>query len=507
MKSLIVQRLAQNWKSGVTVALVSIPLAISLAVASHTTPVVGIITAIWAGLIAAIFGGSNFNIIGPTGALSGFLASYAISHGAQMLPALAVMAGLFIIIAYFLRLDRYIVFVPGSVVHGFTLGIAIIIMLNQLSFILGLSHLSVHPHLMRNALEAYKHLPEMSWWAASIFAAFLSALFIAARLFKRLPAIILVTPFGIVLGLCGLPLETLHAKFGSVRGAICQFPSIEYDSSLLLAGLTVAFVAMLETLISAKIADGLTRTRYKARKELFGLGLANVVSGLFGGMPATAALARTTLNIRSGAKHKTSQGLSSLCIAVCAIVLLPYFSYLPLAVIAAILVFVAIGMIEAEHFSRLFAYDKINFAVSCLVALITVVRDPIIGILFGSAVSLILFMEKLSHGYLELSGIKSSVIDETPDAVTYYLAGPLGYINARAHLSYFESHLEDFKNKRITLSLRKLYFIDLDGIDVISEIIEILQEKNISVALVGVNQQVEQMLREQSPQCARLLSN
>ena len=127
-------RLAANWQSGITVSLVSIPLSVSLAVASQATPVMGIITAIWAGLMAAIFGGSNYNIVGPTGALSGLLAAYALTQGVSMLPMLAIVAGLFVLIAYAARLERFLVFVPASAIQGFTLGVAFIIGLNQLNF-------------------------------------------------------------------------------------------------------------------------------------------------------------------------------------------------------------------------------------------------------------------------------------------------------------------------------------------------------------------------------------
>lgn len=505
MKNLLTRRIQQNWKSGLTVALVSLPLAISLAVASQTSPTAGIITAVWAGLIAAFFGGSNFNIIGPTGALSGFLASYAIVYGPSMLPMLAIVSGIFILIAYMLSLEKYIIFIPGSVIHGFTLGVAIIIMLNQLNFILGLSHLPMHKHFIKNVIESMSHAHLFSGWSVAVFCIFLTAIFLIARFIRVIPSIILVSPLGIALGMLGVPLETLGMKFGQIQSSLLTLPVFKFHPSLLFTGLTVAFIAMLETLISAKIADGMTKTKHNTKRELFALGLANIGSGLFGGIPATAALARTTLNIKSGAMHRVSQGISSVCIAACALVFIPYFSYMPLAVIAAILVSVAIKMIEMEHFSRLFAHDKTNFLLSVFVAAVTVIKDPIMGIILGSAISLVLFMERLSHGYLELSGIKNVVINERVDAVEYYLVGPLGYINAQAHLAHFESHLEDYKNKSITLNLRKLYFVDLDGVEAISEIVDMLQAKDLHVSLVEVNKQVADMLREQSQSCRMLL--
>ncbi len=148
-------RILSNWQSGLTVALVSIPLSISLAVASHTTPVVGIVTAIWAGLIASLFGGSHYNVVGPTGALSGIIATFAIINGAEQLPMLAIMAGLMILVAYILRLERYLVLVPSSVIHGFTLGVAFIIAFNQFNFALGLQRLTTHEKFFDHLVEIF----------------------------------------------------------------------------------------------------------------------------------------------------------------------------------------------------------------------------------------------------------------------------------------------------------------------------------------------------------------
>lgn len=142
----------KNWKAGLTVALVSLPLSISLAIAANATPVMGLITAVWAGLVAALFGGSNFNVVGPTGALSGILAAFAIQNGVEMLPLLAIASGLVVLLAYALRWDRYIIFIPSCVMHGFTLGVAFIIGLNQLNFALGLSGLSSHEKFILNVL-------------------------------------------------------------------------------------------------------------------------------------------------------------------------------------------------------------------------------------------------------------------------------------------------------------------------------------------------------------------
>ena len=300
--------LKSNLKSGLTVSLISIPLSISLAVASGATPMIGIITAIWAGLIAAIFGGSNFNIVGPTGALSGIIATYVFQNSLNGLPMLALIAGIIIIIAYLFKLERYLILIPSSVIHGFTLGVAFVIGLGQFNSALGLKGLPVHETFFANLVESLQHVSNISWTAFIVFAIFLAGLLILKKYVPKIPGAIILAPVGILLGffssnsVINLPshLRTLGDQFptGMDFQLFGNF-SFSFTPSMLQTAAVIALIAILETMLSAKIADGMTRTKHNARKEMLGLGLANVVSGLVGGMPATAALARTSLNIKT----------------------------------------------------------------------------------------------------------------------------------------------------------------------------------------------------------------
>jgi SulP family sulfate permease len=177
--------LKQNWKSGVTVSLVSIPLSVSLAIAAGSTPVAGIITAIWAGLFAAIFGGSNFNIVGPTGALSGILATYAFINGAQSLAVLAIATGVVVILSWVLRLERYLVFIPANTIQGFTLGVAFIIGMNQTNFALGYPKLPGHEKFIDNILESLRHIDKISFESLIVFVLFFLGIFITEKFRSR----------------------------------------------------------------------------------------------------------------------------------------------------------------------------------------------------------------------------------------------------------------------------------------------------------------------------------
>ncbi len=499
--------LKANWKSGLTVSLVSIPLSISLAIASGVSPIAGIITGIWAGLVASLFGGSNFNIIGPTGALSGIIASHALMYGAQSVSMVALLAGVFILIAYALQWERFIVFIPSSVIHGFTLGIAFIIGLNQLNFALGLEGLKKHEKCIDTVFETIKHIQQVHLFTFFIFLLFLSALFVLRRI-TVIPGAIILAPLGIVLGyatthaLIGLPLKTIQSTFGLLEARLFMLPDFSISKASLITALVVALVAIIETMLSAKIADGITHTRHNSHKEMLGLGLANIVSGLMGGIPATAALARTALNIKTGATSNMSATLSSIFMMVISLASFAWFAFMPMAVIAAILVYVAINMVERKHYDRLFRYDKTTFFITILVAFITVYEDPIMGILIGTALSLILFIENLAQGHYELI-----IPEEDQEACTmqsllplkarsavliYAIKGKLIYINSVAHINRFESNFNEYSI--IVLRLRDMYFIDLDGIDAFDEIVDIIQAKKQTVLVAGVNPSIKQHL-------------
>lgn len=509
----ILQRIRNNWKSGVTVSLVSIPLSVSLAVASGTTPVAGIITAIWAGLVTALFGGSKFNIVGPTGALSGILAAYAIGHGAEMLPMLAIVSGILILVSYLCKFERYLILIPASTIHGFTLGVAAIIALNQFDFAVGISGLVKHERFIENVIQSLAHIGQGSLPTVGVFFVFLAALFAIAKYIPKIPGALILSPIGIFLGYLSsasaLPfhLITLGEKFQNISPKIFTAPHFFFNYALLTTAITVAVVAILETMISAKIADNMTNTKHDKRKEMLGLGVANVASGLFGGIPATAALARTSLNIKTGAKDNMSGIINALAIIVVSFIFLKSFAYIPMAVIASILVFVALRMIEIEHFKKMFVFNKRDFFLAIAVAIVTVYEDPIIGILVGVAISLLFLIEKLAKGQFELIinnkdkqivdrivGEKIEDMHADSHTLVYSIKGQLAYINTESHIERFENKLNGYEN--IILRLRELYLIDLEGVAALDSIISTIQSAGKKVYIVGVNDLVKKALLE-----------
>lgn len=507
------RQVLNNWKAGLTVALISLPLSISLAIASDATPVMGIITSVWAGGVAAAFGGSRFNVIGPAGALSGILTTYAILLGVGILPILAILSGIVILGFWILRWDRYLIFIPSSVMHGFTLGVALIIGLNQLNFALGLKGLPAHESFADNIMESLGHAYQAHVPTVTVFLMTLALLFLLLKLTPKIPGPVIVAVLGIGLGylsetgMFSLGLLTLLSKYGELKATLIQIPVFALptlDFTLAKAVLTISVVAVLETLLSAKIADGMTKTRFDQKREMLGLGLANIASGLAGGLPATGVLARTALNVKMGATSRVSAAINAVCILGIALLLFPVFQYLPLAVVAGILVFVAIRMIELEHFRQLFLFDKTMWGLSLVVAALTVMIDPIVGILAGASVALLIFVQHLSVGRSDITIHRDRKVigrlshhdihahADHGDITVYRFAGELTYFNAESH----ERSIKRIKCTTLILSMRNLFYLDVDGLHALHAIIQDRQKHKIEVIITAVSAFNEKMLKK-----------
>ena len=507
-------KILQNWKSGIAVSIVSIPLALALAISSGATPTQGIITAFWAGLIGGVFGSSNYNIIGPTGALAGILMTFAFTHGYEVLPIIAILSGLLISIAYLFKFDRFIIFIPQAVIHGFSLGVAFIIGMGQLDNILGIVNVPKTEHFITNVITILQNLYQANWL---IFIAFtLSTLFILFwnKKIPKIPGAAIISFVGIVSMLIikhfnfSFDILTLGDKYNSIHATLFENPFSQFNLSLLLRkdiwiiSIATAIIAILETLISGQIANIMTKTKFNRHKEILGLSIANIGSGIFGGIPATAALARTALNIKSGANHKTSAIINSIFIGIISIFFIKYFELIPMFVIASILVVVAINMVEKKHFIHLIENEKTAFIISLFVALLVIVEDPIFGLIIGSVIALLIFVNKLSYGQTEIliwnNGImtesvlknefnKKTIIDS--DIIVYKISGTLTYINMPAHI---ETINKIKNNKYVIISLRHAFYADVDGIDYLGEIIEILKSNNNKhIVLSGINKDIQ----------------
>eukprot|EP00744_Colponema_vietnamica_P001532 GILI01002527.1.p1 GENE.GILI01002527.1~~GILI01002527.1.p1 ORF type:complete len:606 (-),score=141.94 GILI01002527.1:215-2032(-) len=513
----IKEQLKHNGKSGITVALVNLPLSISLAVAASSTPVSGVVTAFWSGLMMSFFGGSEYNVVGPTGALSGILAHCVLTYGLDSLPYLCILCGLMSFVVYIFKWERYISLVPASVTEGFTLGVAFIIALNQLNFAFGLGKLPRHDSLPENVIETLTHLGEANGAAALTFFLSFTVLLTLIKLMPKVPWVIVISALGILFGwMCtegvlSINMPTLFTRYGELDLAIISFtPWHSNFLSFNFVGdcLPIVFVAVLETLISAKIADNMTKTKFDRRREVLGISICNVVCGAFGGIPATAALARTALNIKSGATSRLSGFVNTVTVMLLSLVFLRWFKYLPLPVVAAQVCVVAVRMVDPEAIIRLWQYDRPVFWETIVVALICILKDPTVGIVCGMMVSLLLFAESLSAGHREvvIRDEAGNAIGEkgvsVPDdflpnqpadgqTVYYRIGGQLTHANAEKHAHAIESFAYA---TTIVISLRYVFHADLEGVLTLGEVVQKLQNQGKRVYLSTINPQVSTYL-------------
>ena len=514
----MMDQLKANWKSGLSVALVSVPLSLSLGIAAGGTPIMGIITAIWAGLIAGMLGGSKFNVVGPAGALAGILALNALQYTPGILPFLAIGAGLISLAVWALGWDKYLIFIPSSVVHGFTLGVALTIGFGQLNAALGLTGLPSHETILENIIESLRNVAATDFAALVPFLIGLGLLFYIIKKKPLWPNSIIVAILGIAagyassIGVIPFHMVTLAEKYpalalnlfsipslGALR-ASAAFADISAIAQVMLVvrlSAVVAFVLILETLLSAKIADGMTKTKFDSKKEMLGVALANIVSGIFGGIPASGVFARTALNIKSGATSAYSQIIQALLVGVITFVLLPGFQYIPMSIIASILVYVAIRMVVREHFVKFYTFDKVAFVTSMVVAILSIAYEATTGILVGTAAALLFLVNRISSAQSNITVGTNKPLTETKegDIIVYRFAGELTYVNSKSHVEMFPTLLP---RKAVVLNFRHLFYIDLDGVEALDEIIEHLESKKQNIYLTGIRDQVALFIKEQS---------
>lgn len=509
---------AQNWQAGLTVALISVPLSIALSIASGAGPLPGLVTGVVATLIAGFFGGSHFNIIGAAGALATVLFAATLAApaglGAAVLPFIAITTGLIILLVWFFEFDRYLYYIPSSVMYGFAAGVAILIAASQLFDASGLSALSRTGHLTGDLEKFVEHWGDVHLPSLAVFSAFLVGILVFKRFVKRVPAVIPAAVIGILVGYfadSALGLTTLADKFGDFEATLILPVSwaaldIFRESAALMWILKVsgivALIAILETLITAKLGDKLTRTESSSSRELLGLALANIGSGAAGGLPATGVFIRTGANIKAGATHRTSGILTALFSALIALLVLPFFSYLPMPVIAAVLTNTALGLLELHKFKEFYQREMESFGIAILVALITIFHDAGLGVTIGAVTALVLFARKIARGRFDVvwnysDGTKEDVRserhillpknDKSVRAATYSIAGNLGYIDAERHRLNFKRLAEASNIDNIIIRLRDLFSIDIEGVDALSESVSELQRRGKGVYFASVS--------------------
>lgn len=491
--------------AGLTVAVVALPLAMALAIASGTTPDKGLYTAIVAGFLISAFGGSRVQIGGPTAAFIPVVFSVIVKFGFGGLILCTLLAGLILIAAGLLRLGTYMKYMPQPVITGFTSGIAVSIFSSEIKDALGLEMGQVPGEFIERWQAYFEHIGSAQAGTIAATALALGTI-ILLRIWKPawpgfLIALVVATAFCAGLD---LPAETIGSRFGGLPSQLpsFEFPDIPFarTAELLPSALTIAFLAGIESLLSAVVADGMTGRRHRSNAELVAQGIANVGSALFGGLPATGAIARTATNIRAGGKSPIAGILHALFLLLFMLLLGQWMNMVPLAALAAILFMVAWNISEHEQFRHTLSAPKGDRLVLLLTFGLTVFFDLTVAIEAGIVVSALVFMFRMADAVEVSSGAgtlnedgEESVADAQQrarlpaDVEAFQITGPL-FFGAANRL---DNVLDQFfvAPKAFILRMRLVPVLDASGLHALKTLAERCRRRNIALIVSGLQTQ------------------
>ena len=487
--------------AGLMVGLVALPLALGFGVSSGLGAAAGLITAIVAGAVAAIFGGSRVQVSGPTGAMTVVLVPIIATHGADGVLVVGLMAGLILVGLAFSGAGRFIRYVPVPVVEGFTVGIAGIIALQQLPAALGVEvHAEKVLTLSTAALLAWFESPV--WVPGAIGAGVVVAILAITRIRPTLPgSLIAVTAATLANSALDLGASTISRIPAALPAP--QLPSVGWGDvdELLLPAVAVAALAALESLLSATVADAMSvGQRHDSHRELFGQGLANLASPLFGGIPATAAIARTAVNVRAGASSRLAALTHAVVLLGVVLVAARWVSEIPLAALAGVLIATAIHMVRISSLRALLRSTRGDAAVLVITAAATVLFDLVTAVLLGLVVAGFVALQRTART-ARLDEVPLDASDHTEEEqslldehiVAYRIDGPLFF--AAAHDFLLE--LSDVANVRVViLRMSRVTTIDATGAHVLADIISRLEGRGVTVLLSGVQPTHARVLQE-----------
>jgi SulP family sulfate permease len=409
-------RLRADLIAGLTVAIVAVPLAMALGIASGASPREGLVTAIVAGFLISALGGSRVQIGGPTGAFVVIVAGVIAAHGLSGLIVATLLAGVILIAAGYGGVGRLMRFVPMPVITGFTAGIAVIIASSQIGDFFGLRAGEVPAEFVDKWIAYGRAFGTVNKAALAVGGGALLLILALRRFAPRAPAyLIAIAAAGLATWAFQLPVETVGSRFGAMPVGLPwpRLPdlSLQMVREVIPSAFTIAFLAGIEALLSAAVADGMTGYRHRPGQELVGMGFANIASGLFGGLPATGAIARTATNIRAGGQTPVAGMAHAVFLFLFLLIASAAIGYVPMAALAAVLLMVAWGMSEADRFLVLLRADPGERAILILTFLLTVLVDLTVAIGVGVTLAALLFMRRMS----EHAGLVPVDPDEDPE--------------------------------------------------------------------------------------------
>lgn len=487
--------------AGLTVSLVSLPLAMAFAAAAGLGPDVGLVSAIVAGGVAALLGGSELNITGPAGSLIGVLAGVIIANqigGYQDVLVLGLMGGAILILSGLSGLGKLVRFVPLPVIIGFTGGIGVIIFVSQLEDALGLPKLAKSPNFHENLGAVFGALDSSTVAAIGVTAVTIGLIEGIGRVLPKAFAPLLgIVGAALVAWVFGLEVLTLEDKYGAIPRSLPApaIPDLSLDqiTRLLPAAFTMAALCALESLLSASASDAIAGKRHNSNAELIGCGLANMTSPLFGGIPTCGAIARTTLNARSGAQTRVAGVFNALALLLIMLFMAPIVGQVPTAALAGLLILIAIRMVDIEAYRRLLVHHHwTDFIMMVATLLATVFVSLVVGIACGLGVALFAYFKR-AHGAKETQdgGFSDEETTDSSKVAVASVGGPLFFHNARRMIEEVSSHSPDVA---LVLCLRDTDVIDASGIQALKDVLRAHHEDERLVYLSGVSDSQRDLL-------------
>lgn len=510
-------KLTADLMAGLIVGIVALPLAIAFGIASGVTPEKGIITAIIAGLAVSLFGGSRVQIGGPTGAFIVIIYGIIQQYGETGLLVATVMAGIFLILLGVFHLGTIIKYIPYPIVVGFTSGIAVTIFTTQVKDLLGLSIDEVPADFIEKWIVYFRHFTTLDPWSTAVGVLSVVIIAVTPRFSHKIPgslvAIILMTVGVYFLKqYAGVTtVETIGDRF-SIKAELpgMNVPQLNWEAvkNLVSPAITIAILGAIESLLSATVADGVIGDHHDSNQELVGQGIANILSPIFGGIPATGAIARTMTNINNGGQTPVAGIVHAIVLLLIFLLLMPLAQYIPMACLAGVLVIVSYNMSGWRTFRELLKNPKSDVAVLLITFFLTVIFDLTVAIEFGLVLACLLFIKRVMEA-TEVNIFRDEIIPTDSDGEelkqeehliipehveVYEINGPYFFGIANR---FEEVVLQTKERPKVRIiRMRKVPFIDSTGIHNLTNLCEISHKEGIHVILSGVNPKVHAVLKK-----------
>ena len=510
----------QDLMAGVIVGIVALPLAIAFGIASGVSPEKGIITAIIAGFLISLLGGSKVQIGGPTGAFIVIIYGIIQQYGEAGLIVATLMAGILLVLLGVFKLGAVIKFIPYPIIVGFTSGIAVTIFTTQVADVFGLTFgdEKVPGDFIGKWMVYFRHFDTINWWNTAVSILSIIIIAVTPRFSKKIPgslvAIILVTVGVYLLKMYGgiTCIDTIGDRF-SIKSELpdAVVPDLNWDAirNLFPVAVTIAVLGAIESLLSAAVADGMISDKHDSNTELIAQGVANIVTPLFGGIPATGAIARTMANINNGGKTPVAGIVHAVVLLLILLFLMPLAQYIPMGCLAGVLVIVSYNMSGWRTFKALMKNPKSDVTVLLITFFLTIIFDLTIAIEFGLVIACVLFMRRVMET-TEISVIQNEIdpSKETdmalaeehliiPEKVEVYeINGPYFFGIATKFEEMMSISGERPRPKVRIVRMRKVPFIDSTGIHNLENLCMMSQKEHITIVLSGVNEKVHKVLEK-----------